>query len=129
VGFVVEKVPLGQVFSEYFGFPCHFSLHRLLHIHHLSSGAGTATNWTQSHPPKETEKNLIRFLTGAFNILRRSEFILSPLKEIPLYYLDYVTSVSFQNYFKFNSNDPVQEDAMNRECKERECMQEFGKKT
>jgi hypothetical protein len=23
VGFVVEKVALGQVFSEYFGFPCH----------------------------------------------------------------------------------------------------------
>jgi hypothetical protein len=23
VGFVVDKVALGQVFSEYFGFPCH----------------------------------------------------------------------------------------------------------
>jgi hypothetical protein len=41
VGFIVDKVALGQVFSEYFGFPCHFSLHRLLHIHHLSFGAGT----------------------------------------------------------------------------------------
>jgi hypothetical protein len=41
VGFVVDKVALGQVFSEYFGFPCKFSFHRLLHIHHLSSGAGT----------------------------------------------------------------------------------------
>jgi hypothetical protein len=27
VGFVVEKVVLGQVFSEYFGFPCQFSFH------------------------------------------------------------------------------------------------------
>jgi hypothetical protein len=41
VGFVVDKVALGQVFSEYFGFLCQFSFHRLLHIHHLSSGAGT----------------------------------------------------------------------------------------
>jgi hypothetical protein len=42
-GFVVNKVALGQVFSEYFGFPCQFSFHRLFHIHHhhLSSGAGT----------------------------------------------------------------------------------------
>jgi hypothetical protein len=42
VGFVVDKVALGQVFSEYFGFPCQFSFRRLLHIHHhLSSGART----------------------------------------------------------------------------------------
>jgi hypothetical protein len=34
VGFVVDKVALGQVFSEYFGLPCQFSFHRLLHIHH-----------------------------------------------------------------------------------------------
>jgi hypothetical protein len=42
VGFVVNKVALGQVFSEYFRFPCQLSFHRLLHIHnHLSSRAGT----------------------------------------------------------------------------------------
>jgi hypothetical protein len=42
VGFVVDKVALGQVFSERFCFPCQFSFHRLPHIHrHLSSGAGT----------------------------------------------------------------------------------------
>jgi hypothetical protein len=35
-------VALGQVFSEYFGFPCQFAFNRLLHNHHhLSSGAGT----------------------------------------------------------------------------------------
>jgi hypothetical protein len=40
VGFVVNKVALGQVFSEYFGFPCQ-AFHRLLHTHHHpSSGAG-----------------------------------------------------------------------------------------
>jgi hypothetical protein len=42
VGFIVNKVVLGRVFFECFGFPCQFSFHRLLHIHHhLSSGAGT----------------------------------------------------------------------------------------
>jgi hypothetical protein len=42
VGFVVDKVALGQVFSDYFGFLCQFSFHRLFHTHHhLSSGAGT----------------------------------------------------------------------------------------
>jgi hypothetical protein len=32
VGFVVDKVALGQVFSEYFGFPCQ-SFHRFLRYH------------------------------------------------------------------------------------------------
>jgi hypothetical protein len=41
VGFVVDKVALGQVFSEYFSFPSKFSFHQLLHIHHLSFGAST----------------------------------------------------------------------------------------
>jgi hypothetical protein len=31
---VVDKVALGQVFSEYFGFPCQSSFHQLLHNHH-----------------------------------------------------------------------------------------------
>jgi hypothetical protein len=44
-GIWVNKVALGQVFSEYFGFPCQFSFHRLLHVYyHLSSGAGTIAN-------------------------------------------------------------------------------------
>jgi hypothetical protein len=44
MGFVVNKVAIRQVFSEYFGFPCQFAFHRLLHNHHhhhLSSGSGT----------------------------------------------------------------------------------------
>jgi hypothetical protein len=41
VGFVVDKLALGHVFSENFGLPCQFSFHRLLHTHCLSSGAGT----------------------------------------------------------------------------------------
>jgi hypothetical protein len=35
VGFVVDKAALGQVFSEYFGFPCQ-ALHRMLHARHHS---------------------------------------------------------------------------------------------
>jgi hypothetical protein len=42
VGFVVDEVALGQVFSEYFCFPCQFSFHQVFHIHHhLTPGAGT----------------------------------------------------------------------------------------
>jgi hypothetical protein len=37
--FVVDKVALGQIFSEYLGFPCQFLFHLLLHTHHLSSWA------------------------------------------------------------------------------------------
>jgi hypothetical protein len=33
VGFVVDKVALGQVFSKYFGFPCISSFHQFLHNH------------------------------------------------------------------------------------------------
>jgi hypothetical protein len=40
--FVVDEVALGQVFSEYLGFPSQSSFHQFLHNHHhLSSGAGT----------------------------------------------------------------------------------------
>jgi hypothetical protein len=43
VSFVMDKVTLGQVFSEYFGFPCQSSFHRLLntHQHHLLLVADT----------------------------------------------------------------------------------------
>jgi hypothetical protein len=33
VGFVVDKVALGQIFSKYFGFPCQSSFHQVLHYH------------------------------------------------------------------------------------------------
>jgi hypothetical protein len=66
VEFVVENVVLGQVFSEYFGFPCQFLFHRLLHInHHLSSGAGilgqivadVPSGLMSPHPKKKKKKN------------------------------------------------------------------------
>jgi hypothetical protein len=61
VGFVVDKVTLRQVFSEYFSSPCQFSFHRLLHTHHhLSTGTGTIgqivadvpTGLSHPHPKK-----------------------------------------------------------------------------
>jgi hypothetical protein len=66
VGFVVDKVALGQVFSEYFGCARQFSFHRLLHIHHhLPSGEGTigelvadAPSGLSVTPPKESKKKL-----------------------------------------------------------------------
>jgi hypothetical protein len=38
--YVADKVAIGQAFSEYFDFPCQFSLHQMLRTH-TSSGAGT----------------------------------------------------------------------------------------
>jgi hypothetical protein len=37
VGFMVDKVALGKVFSKYFGFSCQ-SFHRLLQAHHHLAG-------------------------------------------------------------------------------------------
>jgi hypothetical protein len=49
VGFVVDKVVLGQALSQYSGFPCQSSFHQLLHNHHhLTSGASTTgQQWPQ----------------------------------------------------------------------------------
>jgi hypothetical protein len=33
MGFVVDKVALGQVFSEYFDFPCQSLFHQILNPH------------------------------------------------------------------------------------------------
>jgi hypothetical protein len=75
VGFVVDKVALGRVFSEYLGFPCQFSFHRLLHTHHhLSSGTGTIgqqwpTYQVDSVSP-HTEKLKTKLHAGACSYLQ-----------------------------------------------------------
>jgi hypothetical protein len=60
MGFVIDKVALGQVSSMYFGFPCQSSSHQMLHTH-LSSGAGKigqAVTGVQSGPGLTTPKKI-----------------------------------------------------------------------
>jgi hypothetical protein len=47
VGFAADKAALGQVFSEYFGFPCQ-SLHKFLHHRNHPGLAQQAYWWPQS---------------------------------------------------------------------------------
>jgi hypothetical protein len=72
---VVDKVALEQVFFEYFGLPYHFSFHILLHIHHLSSGAGTIGQIVADipsdlslTPPQEIKKKLYVLKSVVFSI-------------------------------------------------------------
>jgi hypothetical protein len=63
VGFVVDKAALGQVFSEYFGFPCQ-SFHRFLH-HHNHPGlalSGRSVEWTLIPPPLHKLKKIQKTL-------------------------------------------------------------------
>jgi hypothetical protein len=62
VGFVVDKVALGQISSEYFGFSCQ-SFRRLLHTHHHSGLIQPATGGlcsTSAAKKKKKKKNLDR---------------------------------------------------------------------
>jgi hypothetical protein len=45
VGFVVDKVALGHVFSEYFGFPCQSSFHQILQHHNHPGQVQQAIQW------------------------------------------------------------------------------------
>jgi hypothetical protein len=53
VGFVVDKVALGQVFSEYFHFPCQFLFYRRWYIGQLVADVPSGFSLT---PPQETKK-------------------------------------------------------------------------
>jgi hypothetical protein len=72
MGFVVDKVALGQVFSEYFGFPCQLSFRQLPRTH-LSSGAGTIGQLVAHVPsgfnptPSNEIKKKIAFKLTDFN--------------------------------------------------------------
>jgi hypothetical protein len=82
VGFVVDKVALGQVFSEYFGFPCQSSFHQILHHNHpgqATIGQSVAAvpcgpSWTT--PPlselKKKQKQKIRIKFSHLNSLLAS---------------------------------------------------------
>jgi hypothetical protein len=80
VGFVVDKMALGQVFSEYFGFPCQSSFHRKFSILTITRGRynrtvnGRGVEWTQFglHPRlcanKKWKRTLSENLYGNENI-------------------------------------------------------------
>jgi hypothetical protein len=78
-------VALGQVFSEYFGFPCQ-AFHRLLHSHHHHplSGAGTlgqnsgrCAKWTQCHcpPPPQGKNTLVERKIGCISVFYKKSYI------------------------------------------------------
>jgi hypothetical protein len=73
VGFVVDKAALGQVFSEYFGFPCQSSFHQFFSIIIITRGwhnrpiGGRSAEWTQldSNPTIRIKKNRLSFALGS----------------------------------------------------------------
>jgi hypothetical protein len=79
VGFVVDKVALGQVFCEYFAVPCELLLHQLLHTHRLSCGAGRigqlvagVASGLSLTPPQETKKKLtVRLIVAVLLRVRK----------------------------------------------------------
>jgi hypothetical protein len=62
---MVNRAAMGQVFSDYFGFPYQLAFHRLLHSHHyLSSWAGTVGQTVAGVPtgsisPNEVEREKV----------------------------------------------------------------------
>jgi hypothetical protein len=74
VGFVVDKAALGQVFSEYFGFPCQ-SFHQFLHHHNhpalalLVAAVPSGPNWTPT--PHDNNKKIKIISLGILEQLRR----------------------------------------------------------
>jgi hypothetical protein len=64
----MDKVAMGQVSSEFFGFPCQLSFHQMSHIH-LSSGAGTIGQLVAGIPSglSLTPHHEKKILQGSFN--------------------------------------------------------------
>jgi hypothetical protein len=69
---------IGQVVSEYFGFPCQFSFHLLLHTHHLLSGADTVARIVTDIPsglsrtPPQEAKETTAYLTAVVRFSARA---------------------------------------------------------
>jgi hypothetical protein len=59
--FVVAKVALGQVFSEYFGFPCQSSFHQLL------QKSSSSIIWGLYNRPKLPQYQGLRYLGTQFH--------------------------------------------------------------
>jgi hypothetical protein len=79
---LIFPVALGQVFSEYYGFPCQSLFHQLLHNHpHLSPGAGTiGQKWPQYKglgPTPLAIKKILALYDGIKNVhkLEKNHFM------------------------------------------------------
>jgi hypothetical protein len=106
VGFVVDKEALGQVFSEYFGFPCQSSFYELLHNHHhLSSGAGTiGQQWptyqvdsVSPHPEKLKKKKLLI----CYRVQRPRKMSITMISDLYLLHKNYVRTIPTAVYNLF----------------------------
>jgi hypothetical protein len=105
----MDKVTLGRVFSEYFGFPYQSSFHQLLHNHpHLSSGAGTiGQKWPQykglSPTPLAIKKiYYLDIARDSFStVFSNSTFMITFLSRI--YYISYAVGILLNN-LRFNRN-------------------------
>jgi hypothetical protein len=88
VGFVMDKVALGQVFSEYFGFPCQSSFHQFLrNHHHLSSGASSGRSTKRlSLTPLRIKKN-----TAYYKMFHRKHSLFK-------HCFEYILQVQFQEH-------------------------------
>jgi hypothetical protein len=76
MGFVVDKVALGWVFSEYFGFPFQI-LHYHNHPGQATIGESVAAvpsgpSWT-THPTKRIKEKLKKKKTGQISALTQEE--------------------------------------------------------
>jgi hypothetical protein len=87
VGFVVDKVALGMISSEYFGFPCQFSFPQILHTH-LTSGLvqrdpllADVPRGISPNPPHENKKNPFHHQCHNQNMANKK---LCPLKNVNL---------------------------------------------
>jgi hypothetical protein len=78
---MVDKVALGQVFSEYFGFSCQFLFHRLLHtsssiITDWSNrpNSGRRIKWTKSHTHPKKLKTKKKFLSRNRHVIMKAAY-------------------------------------------------------
>jgi hypothetical protein len=55
MGFVVDEVSLGQVFSQYFGFPCQFSFYQIYHPELVQWASQLPTLEVHLLPPPPTK--------------------------------------------------------------------------
>jgi hypothetical protein len=103
---VVDKVALGRVFSEYFGFPCQSSFHQILH-HHNHRGQATigqsmaavpsGTSWTP--PPTKRIRKKVQYspVNCYWSSTAQSFLVSSPVEIHHVIYIRSNTAYVFRN--------------------------------